>query len=89
MMLPPEFLSAPIAHRALHDAEQGIPENSRGAVQRAVRAGYGIEIDVHLSADGRRGVPRRHARPADPRDGARSPNARHGSCRTSCPEGQR
>jgi glycerophosphoryl diester phosphodiesterase len=53
MILPPEFLSAPIAHRALHDAEQGVPENSRGAVQRAVRAGYGIEIDVHLSADGR------------------------------------
>jgi glycerophosphoryl diester phosphodiesterase len=53
MILPPEFQSAPIAHRALHDAEQGIPENSRGAVQRAVRAGYGIEIDVHLSADGR------------------------------------
>ncbi len=52
MVLPPEFLSAPIAHRAFHDAEQGIPENSRAAVQRAVRAGYGIEIDVHLSADG-------------------------------------
>jgi glycerophosphoryl diester phosphodiesterase len=51
MILPPRFLHAPIAHRAFHDAEQGIPENSRGAVQRAVRAGYGIEIDVHLSAD--------------------------------------
>jgi glycerophosphoryl diester phosphodiesterase len=53
MILPHEFLSAPIAHRALHDADQGIPENSRAAVQRAVRAGYGIEIDVNLSADGR------------------------------------
>lgn len=52
MILPPEFLSAPIAHRAFHDAEQGIPENSKAAVQRAIRAGYGIEIDVHLSADG-------------------------------------
>jgi hypothetical protein len=39
MILPPEFLSAPIAHRALHDAEQGIPENSRGggAAGRACR----------------------------------------------------
>lgn len=53
MILPSEFLAAPIAHRALHDAERGIPENSRAAVQRAMRAGYGIEIDVHLSADGR------------------------------------
>jgi glycerophosphoryl diester phosphodiesterase len=53
MILPPEFLSAPIAHRALHDLGHGIPENSRAAVQRAVRAGYGIEIDVQLSADGR------------------------------------
>jgi glycerophosphoryl diester phosphodiesterase len=53
MILPPEFLEAPIAHRALHDAGQGVPENSRAAVARAVRAGYGIEIDVQLSADGR------------------------------------
>lgn len=53
MILPPEFLSAPIAHRALHDTEHGIPENSRIAVQRAMRAGYGIEIDVQLSSDGR------------------------------------
>jgi glycerophosphoryl diester phosphodiesterase len=53
MILPPDFLDAPIAHRALHDARQGIPENSRAAVQRAMRAGYGIEIDVQLSADGR------------------------------------
>lgn len=52
MLLPREFLKAPIAHRALHDAEQGVPENSRSAVQRAVRAGYGIEIDIQLSADG-------------------------------------
>jgi glycerophosphoryl diester phosphodiesterase len=53
MILPSEFLETPIAHRALHDAEQGIPENSRSAVRRAVAAGYGIEIDVQLSADGR------------------------------------
>jgi glycerophosphoryl diester phosphodiesterase len=52
MILPPGSCR-PDRPSRLHDAEQGIPENSRGAVQRAVRAGYGIEIDVHLSADGR------------------------------------
>jgi glycerophosphoryl diester phosphodiesterase len=36
----------------LHDAAQGIPENSPGALRRAVQAGYGIEVDVQLSADG-------------------------------------
>jgi glycerophosphoryl diester phosphodiesterase len=53
MLLPPEFLETPIAHRALHDIGQGVPENGPTAVGRAVRAGYGIEIDVQLSADGR------------------------------------
>jgi glycerophosphoryl diester phosphodiesterase len=50
--LPPAFLTRPIAHRALHDRAQGRPENSRAAVRAAVAAGYGIEIDVQLSADG-------------------------------------
>ena len=50
--LPPAFLKAPIAHRALHDAGQGRPENSLSAVAAAVAAGYGIEIDLQLSADG-------------------------------------
>jgi glycerophosphoryl diester phosphodiesterase len=53
MTLPAAFLTAPIAHRALHDMAQGIPENSLAAIRRAIRAGYGIEIDVQLSADGR------------------------------------
>ncbi|MEL6914570.1 MAG: glycerophosphodiester phosphodiesterase family protein [Pseudomonadota bacterium] len=44
------FWSRPFAHRALHGA--GRPENSREAVLAAVEAGYGIEIDVQLSADG-------------------------------------
>lgn len=51
-MLPPAFLSRPIAHRAFHDRAQGRPENSRAAVRAAVAAGYGIEIDVQPSADG-------------------------------------
>ena len=50
--LPPAFLTAPLAHRALHDVAQGRPENSRAAVRAAVAAGYGIEIDLQLSADG-------------------------------------
>ncbi|MGR3372159.1 glycerophosphodiester phosphodiesterase family protein [Pseudooceanicola nanhaiensis] len=49
--LPAAFLEAPIAHRALHDVTQGRPENSREAIEAAVAAGYGIEIDLQLSAD--------------------------------------
>lgn len=52
MMLPESFLGAPIAHRALHDKGLGRQENSRAAVRAAVEAGYGIEIDVQLTADG-------------------------------------
>lgn len=50
--LPAAFLAAPLAHRALHDRAQGRPENSRAAIRAAIAAGYGIEIDLQLSADG-------------------------------------
>ena len=50
--LPPAFLRAPIAHRALHDRSKGRIENSLSAVRAAVAAGYGIEMDIQLSADG-------------------------------------
>lgn len=40
------------AHRGLHDAAQGIPENSMAAFRRAVDHGFGAELDVHLMADG-------------------------------------
>lgn len=50
--LPPAFLHAPIAHRALHDRSARRPENSLAAVRAAVAAGYGIEIDLQLSHDG-------------------------------------
>ncbi len=40
------------AHRGLHAVQNGIPENSLPAFKRAVEAGYGIELDVQLSADG-------------------------------------
>jgi glycerophosphoryl diester phosphodiesterase len=52
-VLHPDFLRLPIAHRALHDASAGRPENSRAAVIAAIDAGYGIEIDVQPSAEGR------------------------------------
>ncbi len=42
----------PIAHRGLHDASRGLIENSPSAFEAAARAGYGIELDVHLSSDG-------------------------------------
>ncbi|MFC6686758.1 glycerophosphodiester phosphodiesterase family protein [Jhaorihella thermophila] len=51
--LPSVFLEVPIAHRALHDNAQGRPENSRAAIRAAIAAGYGIEIDLQPSADGR------------------------------------
>ncbi len=41
----------PIAHRGLWNPD-GPPENSLGAFQAACAAGYGIELDVQLSADG-------------------------------------
>lgn len=49
--LPRSFATVPLAHRALHDITQGRPENSRAAIRAAIDAGYGIEIDLQLSAD--------------------------------------
>jgi glycerophosphoryl diester phosphodiesterase len=51
-VLHPDFLIKPIAHRALHDLAKGRPENSRAAIRAAIKAGYGIEIDLQLSRDG-------------------------------------
>ncbi len=38
------------AHRGLHGP--GVPENSRKAFRYAAQKGYGIELDLHLMADG-------------------------------------
>lgn len=51
MTLSRLFYDIPLAHRALHDVNAGRPENSRAAIRAAIEAGYGIEIDVQLSAD--------------------------------------
>ena len=39
------------AHRGLFDNDSDAPENSLGAMRKAVEAGYGIEFDVQLSKD--------------------------------------
>jgi glycerophosphoryl diester phosphodiesterase len=44
------LLELPYAHRGLHGP--GVPENSLASFAAAVRAGVGIELDVHLLDDG-------------------------------------
>lgn len=41
------------AHRGLHNIKKGVPENSMLAFRLAKEKGYGIELDVHLSKDGK------------------------------------
>ena len=45
------FLGVYYAHRGLHDNGGDAPENSMRAFEKAVEAGYGIELDVQLSKD--------------------------------------
>ena len=48
-----DWLTArPIAHRGLHDAAAGVIENTASAFRAAIDAGYGIECDLQISADG-------------------------------------
>ena len=47
-----DWLKRPIAHRGLHDAENGIIENTQTAFHGALKAGYAIETDVRFSGDG-------------------------------------
>ena len=49
--LPDWLTKQPIAHRGLHDKK--LPENSIGAFKAAIKYGYAIELDVHLSRDHR------------------------------------
>jgi len=41
------------AHRGLHDGNVNVPENSMEAFRLAVENGYGMELDVQLTRDGR------------------------------------
>jgi glycerophosphoryl diester phosphodiesterase len=48
-----DWLTAqPLAHRGLHDASAGIIENTAAAFSAAMAAGYGMETDLQISADG-------------------------------------
>jgi len=46
------LIARPIAHRGLHDAAAGVIENTSSAFRAAIAAGYGIETDLQISADG-------------------------------------
>ena len=41
------------AHRGLHDGNVNVPENSMEAFRLAVEKGYGMELDVQLTRDGK------------------------------------
>lgn len=47
------FVGRTYAHRGLYAADQSVPENSLPAFMRAAEAGYGIELDVQRTLDGR------------------------------------
>jgi len=47
------FIGLNCAHRGLHTEDQHIPENSIPAFIAAKEAGYGVELDVQLTKDGR------------------------------------
>jgi glycerophosphoryl diester phosphodiesterase len=46
------LIARPVAHRGLHDAQEGIIENTPSAFQAAIAGGYGIECDLQISSDG-------------------------------------
>jgi glycerophosphoryl diester phosphodiesterase len=50
--LPPAFRAIPLAHRGYHNAALRRPENAASAFRAAIVAGYGIELDIQLTADG-------------------------------------
>ena len=47
------FFGRNIAHRGLYSKDQNVPENSLPAFQKAREQGYGVELDVQLSKDGK------------------------------------
>ncbi len=49
-----DFKQSPFAHRGLFG--KGIPENSLKAFKNAISGGYGAELDVHLTKDGKLAV---------------------------------
>ena len=47
------FRGVNYAHRGLHSPDRQVPENSLAAFRLAAKEGYGIELDVQLSKDGK------------------------------------
>ena len=48
-----DWLTArPVAHRGLHDAANGVIENTASAFTAAIAGNYAIECDLRISADG-------------------------------------
>jgi len=48
-----DWLTArPVAHRGLHDSTTGVIENTAAAFAAAIAAGFAIETDLQVSADG-------------------------------------
>lgn len=47
------FAARNYAHRGLYEKDQSVPENSLAAFSLAVEAGYGIELDIRLTRDGK------------------------------------
>ena len=45
------FRNRYFAHRGFHNIDEGIPENSLPAFAAACQMGYGIELDIQLTAD--------------------------------------
>jgi glycerophosphoryl diester phosphodiesterase len=46
------LIARPVAHRGLHDAKNGIVENTVSAFAAAIAGRYGIECDLQVTADG-------------------------------------
>jgi glycerophosphoryl diester phosphodiesterase len=46
------LIARPLAHRGLHDDQNGIIENTPSAFAAAIAARYGIECDLQISGDG-------------------------------------
>jgi glycerophosphoryl diester phosphodiesterase len=49
---PAWLTERPIAHRGLHNAPNGVIENTLQAAEAAIAGGFAIECDIQISADG-------------------------------------
>jgi len=47
------FYGRNFAHRGLHRMDKSVPENSLAAFEAAAQRGYGVELDVRLTGDGK------------------------------------